>query len=114
MPRRSSTARSSRWMAAAASTSESTERTAMTTSLFGLEGKNALVLGAGQGMGEATAMLLAEAGCNVAVLDLEIARAERVAAQVKAKGRRSLALRVDVLDAANLKRTIERADKEIG
>jgi NAD(P)-dependent dehydrogenase (short-subunit alcohol dehydrogenase family) len=86
----------------------------MTASLFGMEGKSALVLGGGQGMGEATALLLAEVGCNVAVLDLEYERAKRVAAQVKAKGRRSLALRVDALDDASLRTMITRADKEIG
>jgi len=86
----------------------------MSKSLFGLEGKNAIVVGGGQGMGESTALLLAEVGCNVAVLDLELGRAERVAAAVAAKGVRGIPLRVDALDDANLQDTITRADKDLG
>jgi len=44
----------------------------MTGAAFGLDGKGALVLGGGQGMGEATAMALARAGCRVAVFDYEL------------------------------------------
>jgi len=86
----------------------------MDRSLFGLEGRNAIVVGGGQGMGESTAMLLAGVGCNVAVLDLELGRAERVAAAVGAKGVHGIPLRVDALDDANLQDTISRADKELG
>jgi NAD(P)-dependent dehydrogenase (short-subunit alcohol dehydrogenase family) len=86
----------------------------MSKALFGLEGRNAIVLGGGQGMGESTALLLAEVGCNVAVLDLELDRAERVAAAVKEKGPRGLALRVDALNDAGLQETITRADRELG
>lgn len=42
----------------------------MDTSLFQLEGKNALVVGGGQGMGESAAKLLAQVGCGVAVADV--------------------------------------------
>ncbi len=54
--------------------------------MFGLEGKNVLVLGGGQGMGESTSLRLAGVGANVAVADLETDRAERVAADVTAVG----------------------------
>jgi 3-oxoacyl-[acyl-carrier protein] reductase len=45
----------------------------MTTeaSFFGLTGKNAMVIGGGQGMGESTSRFLARAGCDVAVIDIE-------------------------------------------
>ena len=62
-----------------------------TDARFGLEGKHALVLGGGQGMGESTVRLLASAGCNVAVADVIPERAERVAAEVARMGPRSLA-----------------------
>ena len=58
--------------------------------MFGLEGKNVLVLGGGQGMGESTSLRLAGVGANVAVADLETERAERVAADVAAVGVRAL------------------------
>lgn len=66
-------------------------------SLLGLDGKSALVVGGGQGMGESTSLNLARAGCNVAVADLERERAERVASRVGELGRKSVSLVADVL-----------------
>ena len=86
----------------------------MSNSIFGLEGKSALVIGGGQGMGESTVMQLVNAGCNVAVLDLEMSRAEAVAAKVKAAGRKSMAISVNVLDDAALKDAVAKVDKEMG
>lgn len=85
----------------------------MQNQLFGLEGKNAVVVGGGQGMGESTAMLLASVGCNVAVLDMDLSRAERVAAAVSAKGVRGIALKADVMDTAGLQDTVAKADREL-
>ena len=86
----------------------------MSDSFLGLEGKNALILGGGQGMGESSALLLAKAGANVAVADMDAGRAEAVAAKVKALGRKSVALKVDAMDDGQLRDTIARADKELG
>ncbi|HXC39359.1 MAG TPA: SDR family NAD(P)-dependent oxidoreductase [Burkholderiales bacterium] len=86
----------------------------MSTSVFGLEGKSAIVLGGGQGMGESTAMRLAGAGCNVAVLDFDAGRAEAVAARVKGEGRKSVAIVADVLDDAKLKAAIAQAEQAMG
>ena len=86
----------------------------MSNSVFGLEGKNALVIGGGQGMGESTVMQLANAGANVTVLDLELSRAEAVAAKVKALGRKSWAVSADVLNDAALKAVIAKADADMG
>ena len=84
----------------------------MSNSVFGLEGKNALVIGGGQGMGEATVMQLANAGANVTVLDLEMSRAEAIAAKVKALGRKSWAVSANVLDDAALKAVIAKVDAD--
>ena len=65
---------------------------------LGLAGKRILVLGGGQGMGESTSLLLAAAGADVAVADLEVERAERVADAVTAAGTRGYPLVVDVTD----------------
>lgn len=86
----------------------------MSNAVFGLEGKNALVIGGGQGMGEATVMQLANAGANVTVLDLEMSRAEAIAAKVKAAGRKSWAVSVNVLDDAALKAIIAKVDADMG
>jgi len=65
-------------------------------SKFRLDGKVAVVTGAGQGIGQALAHGLGEAGCKVAVADLELSRAETVVAELQAKGIESIAIKVDV------------------
>lgn len=81
---------------------------------FGLEGKTALVLGGGLGMGESTCRALAEAGCNVAVADIESDRAERVASDIAAVGVRSLPLVVDATDDDAVVAAVARAERELG
>jgi len=63
---------------------------------FALDGQVAVVTGGGQGIGRSIAIALGEAGCKVAVADLEFNRAETVAAELQAKGIQSLAIKVDV------------------
>jgi meso-butanediol dehydrogenase/(S,S)-butanediol dehydrogenase/diacetyl reductase len=65
---------------------------------FSLAEKTALVTGAGQGIGKAYALALAEAGADVAIVDINLPTAQQTAAEVAALGRRSLALRVDVTE----------------
>ena len=57
------------------------------TSVFGLQGKKSLVVGGGFGIGRASALLLARAGADVVVADLDLARAKAVAEEVTALGR---------------------------
>ena len=83
-------------------------------SLFRLEGKSALVVGGGQGMGESTARLLARVGCAVAVADVVEERADRVAAAVAEAGQPSASIVGDVLDDARAKDIVERAERELG
>ena len=83
-------------------------------SIFGLEQKRILVLGAGLGMGEATARLLASLGAHVAVADRELDRAEVVAAKIIADGGTAIALGLDVLDDTVLVSGIGQAEAAIG
>lgn len=86
----------------------------VTLELFGLSGKNVLVIGGGLGMGEATSTLLASVGANVAVLDIVPERAERVAALVRAHGTQGIAVVADATDEAQLVAAIKRTDEELG
>jgi NAD(P)-dependent dehydrogenase (short-subunit alcohol dehydrogenase family) len=86
----------------------------MTETAFGLQGKGALVLGGGQGMGEATAMALARAGCRVAVFDYELERADRIVAQIEAEGGSAFSLHGDALDDSVLRTAIADADVKLG
>ncbi|MCY4436323.1 MAG: SDR family NAD(P)-dependent oxidoreductase [Chloroflexi bacterium] len=86
----------------------------MDSSLFQLEGKAALVVGGGQGMGESTAMFLARAGCGVAVADVLKERADRVANAVADLGQTSASIVGNVLDDSQVKEVVTRAERELG
>jgi NAD(P)-dependent dehydrogenase (short-subunit alcohol dehydrogenase family) len=66
------------------------------SNLFDLSGKVALVTGAAAGFGEVISVGFAEYGCDVAVADLDFEGAKRTAVKVAQKGRRSVAIPVDV------------------
>lgn len=82
------------------------------SNLMGLVGKTAIVWGGGQGMGEAAAVRLAEAGCDVAVVDVVKERAEGVAANIRAMGRKAIALGADATQEDEVERAV--ADTEAG
>ena len=52
-----------------------------------LEGKTAMITGAGQGIGRDIALMLAAAGADIAALDVNLEGAEATAALVRTKGR---------------------------
>jgi len=79
---------------------------------FGLEGKRALVTGGSRGMGRAIALALADAGADVAVTSRNGNDAEPVAVALRAKGRRSLALLLEVQNEASIRVCFERIDRE--
>lgn len=82
--------------------------------LFGLKGKTALILGAGQGIGEATALMLASQGCNVVCVDVDRARAEAIADQVRQAGVQAAGLVGDILDDDQLARIVADAEAAFG
>ncbi|MBB6193455.1 NAD(P)-dependent dehydrogenase (short-subunit alcohol dehydrogenase family) [Sphingobium wenxiniae] len=82
--------------------------------MFGLIDKVAIVWGGGSGMGEATALRLARAGCDVAVVDLDIALAEAVAAKISALGRRAIALAANVTDEQQVDRAVAETESGLG
>ena len=86
----------------------------MEASFFGLTGKKALIIGGGQGMGESSALLLARAGCDVALVDLAADRADAVGQKITALGRRSLTITADVLDDPQISRIISEAEAGLG
>ena len=70
---------------------------------FSLANKTALVTGGGRGIGAALARALAEAGADVAVADRDPQTAQQTAADLAALGVRTLAVQVDVTDAAQVR-----------
>ena len=71
-----------------------------------LDGKVALVTGAGRGMGRATAIALAHDGANVAVTDILADAVEETATDVRAAGVNSLAIAADIGDGDDINRVI--------
>ncbi len=72
----------------------------------GIEGKTAIVTGAGQGIGRDIALLLAEHGADIAALDVNAEGAAGTADLVRGAGREALAARCDVADAADVDRCL--------
>src|SRR5438093_11004852 len=79
-----------------------------------LSGKNAVVTGGASGIGRGICLRLAREGANVAILDLDLPGAEKVAGEIAALGRKTLACRVDVVNRAQVDAAVERARKELG
>ena len=77
--------------------------------MVNLEGKTALVTGAGQGIGREIALTLALAGADIAAMDIDLGGAEATAALVRAKGHKSLAVQCDVGSAADVDRCVAEA-----
>lgn len=73
-----------------------------------------LVIGGGQGMGEATCLLLAESGADVAVMDRSADLAAPVTERIEAMNRRGVTVVGDVLDDGSLRAGIDRAREELG
>jgi meso-butanediol dehydrogenase / (S,S)-butanediol dehydrogenase / diacetyl reductase len=79
-----------------------------------LDGKVALVTGAGSGIGRATAELFARSGARVAIADRDESAAAEAVGSVVAAGGVAVALRVDVSDAAQVAAAVERTLTEYG
>ena len=79
-----------------------------------LTGRVALVVGAGTGIGAATAQLLAQAGAAVIVTDLDGDRAMLVAEQIQAAGGQARGVAVDVRRAADIQTAVHAAHESFG
>ena len=79
-----------------------------------LRGKEALVTGAGRGIGRAIALSLAQAGAQVAVLDILADNAESVRREVEAWGVKGLAVAVDLTRRAEVERAVGAVVAQFG
>jgi 2-deoxy-D-gluconate 3-dehydrogenase len=84
----------------------------MILDLFSLEGKKALVTGAGRGIGRAAALALAEAGADVALVSLHAP--DETAELVRAAGRRAVTLQCDLSRRDQTKAVVDRAAAGLG
>ncbi len=79
-----------------------------------LQGKVAVVTGAASGLGRAMALAFAAEGMHVALADVDQANLARVAAEVRARGVRALARRVDVSQGEQVDELAQHTVAELG
>lgn len=79
-----------------------------------LTDKVAVVTGAATGMGRSIALALAGEGAHVVVADIDLAEAEKVRDEIRALGRRSIAVHTDVADEASVGRLADASYAEFG
>lgn len=79
-----------------------------------LEGKVAVVTGAGNGIGEEIALLLAEEGVSIVAADINAEAAGQVAEKIEEKGDKALPVKVDAADEGAVNQMIERCVSGFG
>lgn len=79
-----------------------------------LDGKTALVTGAGSGIGRAIALAMAAEGASVAAADIDLAAAQCTADGVAGNARRAVAIEADCGDVRSIDAMVSRAVAELG
>lgn len=79
-----------------------------------LEGKAAIVTGGASGIGRATALLLAQAGAAVAVVDINEQQGQAAVQAIQGQGGNAIFLRANVSQAEDCKRAVEAAAEQFG
>lgn len=79
-----------------------------------LTGKRAVVTGAGRGIGRSIALALAQAGADVAVTARTASELDQLVAEMRALGRKSLAVTCDVTDAEQVAHMAKTVLDELG
>ena len=78
------------------------------------DNQTVIVTGGGGGIGGATCRRFGKEGARVAVFDLNLDAAEKVAAGIRAEGGRAQAFRCDITDRASVDAAVVAAEKDLG
>jgi sorbose reductase len=82
--------------------------------LFNLAGRKAVVTGAGRGIGRVLAISLAQAGCDVAILEINLDSARAVADEIKNIGKKAVAVQVDVTKVQEVENAFAMSAEKLG
>lgn len=85
-----------------------------TNKLFDLKGKTAIVTGGANGIGKATAMILAQHGANISIGDFNLEDAEKTAKEIEKLGVKAIAIECNVLKDEDLVNLIETTVEKLG
>lgn len=81
---------------------------------FRLDGRAALVTGAGQGIGRGFALALSQAGASVSVVDLDADRAEAVATEIRDAGGKAISVTANVTKEEDIHRFVDATVEAFG
>lgn len=82
--------------------------------LFNLKDKVAIVTGGADGIGKATVLLLADAGANIVIADLNMEKAEILCKEIEQIGVRALAVKCNILEDQSLVDLVDLTIKTFG
>lgn len=86
-----------------------------TLDLFSLKGKKGFITGAARGIGKCLADAFTEMGASIAIVDIDIAEAEKTAKELAARySAHTIAIRCDVTDAEDVGQMMDTFIKEYG
>lgn len=85
-----------------------------TSELFNLKGKTAIVTGGANGIGKATAIILAKHGANISIADFKIEDAQKTAKEIELLGVKAIAVACNVLKDEDLVNLVDTTVSRLG